>query len=83
MAATRIGLLLTGAMNRQESGRPILAVVLGVIVLQVITLIPFIGILSVVIASIWGAGSLAFIAYRGAGGHDVAAVESAPPAAAT
>jgi hypothetical protein len=79
VAATRIGSFATGAMNRDDAGRPILAVLIGVLVLQVVLLIPVIGALIVILASIWGAGSLAFIAYRGAGGHDVVTEANTPP----
>lgn len=80
VAATRIGSFLTKAMNQAQTGRPILAVVIGVLILQVVLIVPFLGGVVVFLASIWGAGSLAFIAYRGAGGHDVGARETPPPA---
>ena len=81
VAATRIGSFATGAMNRAEAGRPVLAVLIGVLILQVVLLVPFIGAVIVFLASIWGAGALAFTAYRGAGGHDmVTEGNTAPPA---
>jgi hypothetical protein len=78
VAATRIGTFFTGAMNRPETGRPILSVVIGVLALQVIVFIPVAGAIIAFLASIWGAGALAFIAYRGAGGAEVSPAESAP-----
>jgi hypothetical protein len=78
VAATRIGMILTGAMNRGDTGRPVLAVLIGVLVMQAIILIPIVGGVIVFLASVWGAGALAFIAYRGAGGAEVSPAESAP-----
>lgn len=79
VAATRVGSFLTGAMKRAEGGRPIVAVILGVLVLQVILLVPVLGGVLVFLASIWGAGSLAFTAYRSAGGREIAPEPSPPP----
>lgn len=76
VAATRLGSFITGAMNRPQSERPVLAVILGVLVLQIAILVPVIGGLAVFVASIWGAGSLAYTAYRAAGGREVAATQS-------
>ena len=65
VAATRLGLVLTGAINREPGGRPLLAAVLGVLVLQVVLLIPFLGGVIVLLASLWGAGALAAYAFLG------------------
>jgi hypothetical protein len=54
-------------------------VLIGVLILQVVLLVPFIGAAIVFLASIWGAGALAFTAYRGAGGHDPTPATPAPP----
>lgn len=80
VAATRLGLALTSAMKREPARRPILAVVLGVLIFQIVLLIPAIGGLLVFLASMWGAGSLAYTAYRGAGGRDVVSEPAPPPA---
>jgi cytoskeletal protein CcmA (bactofilin family) len=80
VAATRLGSWLTGAMNRPATERPVLAVVLGVLILQVLLLIPVLGAVIALLASIWGAGALACVAYRGARGREVAP-EPAPPVA--
>jgi hypothetical protein len=81
VAATRLGSLLTGALKQPEAGRPVLAVVLGVLLLQVILIIPVLGALAVFLAAIWGAGSLAYVAYRVAGGRDI--TPASTPAAGT
>jgi hypothetical protein len=83
VAATRIGSFATGALKADAASRPVVAVLIGVIVLQLVLLIPVIGAVLVIVASIWGAGSLAFIAYRGEGGHDPTPSPAAPPPAAT
>jgi hypothetical protein len=75
-------MILTGAMNRGDTGRPVLAVLIGVLVMQVIILIPIVGGVVVFLASVWGAGALAFIAYRGAGGQELVPADNPPPVAA-
>ena len=82
VAATRVGTFLTGAMKRPDTGRPVLSVLIGVLVLQVIVFIPLIGVVIVFLASIWGAGALAYVVYRSAGGKDVAPAGTPPPATA-
>jgi hypothetical protein len=80
VAATRIGTLITNKLDRGNGDHPVLAVLLGVLILQVLLIIPFAGWLVVLLASLWGAGALAFTAYRGAGGHGFG--EKTPPEAA-
>ncbi len=83
VAATRIGTLITGKLDRGDSTHPILAVLLGVLVLQVVLIIPAAGAIIVLLASVWGAGALAFTAYRGAGGRGFATDNPPPPQATT
>jgi hypothetical protein len=79
VAATRLGSWLTGALKQPDPGRPILSVVIGVILLQVILIIPVLGAIVVFLAAIWGAGSLAYMAYRAAGGRDISPASSTAP----
>jgi hypothetical protein len=73
VAATRLGTFLVRALKQQETERPVLAVILGVLLFQFILLIPAFGIFVIFVASIWGAGALAAIAFRSVKG------ESTPP----
>src|SRR5690606_32408274 len=82
VAATRLGSLLTNALKQPEERRPILSVVLGVLILQVILIVPVLGVIVAFIAALWGAGALAYIAYRAAGGKDIMPAREAPPEAA-
>ena len=78
VAATRLGSAITGALKQPEAGRPILAVVLGVILLQIILLIPILGAIIALLAAIWGAGSLVYVAFRAAGGRDITPAPEQP-----
>jgi len=83
VAGTRLGLAIVGLGSREVAEHPYLAAALGTFILQLLILLPFLGALIAIVAGVWGAGSLAFIAYRGAGGKgfdDAAAVAPPPPA---
>lgn len=74
VTATRVGIALTGAMNRESparaEGHPYLAAVIGVLVFQLVALIPVLGVLAVIVGGILGAGALlytAWSAWRGPG----------------
>jgi hypothetical protein len=85
VAGARLGLAITGRMGREQSGKPLLAAGLGVFILQLIAIIPFLGWLVVAIAGFWGAGALAYTAFAAAGGksfHGPSGSTSAPAAAA-
>lgn len=70
VAATRIGMLLSGALNRDAvSDKPILAVVLGVLLMQVVLIIPLLGGLVVFLATVWGTGALLAYAFQGIRGR--------------
>jgi hypothetical protein len=79
VAGTRLGMWLLSLGRREPGERPFLAAALGTLGLQLLILIPFLGILIAVVAGLWGAGALAFRLYRGAGGKDFEG-ETAPPA---
>jgi hypothetical protein len=65
VAGTRLGrALLELAGRRPLSGQPYVAATLGVIVLQIIVLLPFVGWAIGALAGIWGSGALAVTALR-------------------
>jgi hypothetical protein len=78
VAATRLGLAITGRMNRAYGEKPLLPAVLGVIILQIIGLVPFIGWLIVAIAGLWGGAALAYTAFAAAGGKSFDSTTPAP-----
>lgn len=81
VAGTRLGLAIVDLGGREVGEHPYLAAALGSLILQLLILLPFLGALIAIVAGVWGAGSLAFIAYRGAGGtgfEDTAPVAGQP-----
>jgi hypothetical protein len=82
VAGTRLGTLVLSAGGRERSGKPYLEAVLGVVLLQLLILVPLFGAIVVLLAAIWGAGSLAFVIYRGAGGKGFEPAESTTAAPA-
>jgi hypothetical protein len=68
IAGTRLGIWLLGLGGREPGERPFLAAGIGTLALQLLVLIPFLGVGLAVIAGVWGASALAFRLYRGAGG---------------
>jgi hypothetical protein len=68
VAGTRLGVAIVGGLGREAGERPLLGAATGLIILQLVVLVPVIGGLIVALAGLWGAGALAFIAYRAAGG---------------
>jgi hypothetical protein len=78
VAATRLGLAITGRMNRAYGEKPLLAAVLGVIILQIIGLVPFIGWLIVAIAGLWGGAALAYTAFAAASGKSFDSTAPSP-----
>jgi hypothetical protein len=68
VAGTRLGTFLLGLGGREQTGPPYLAAALGVLLLQLLVLVPVFGALAALLAGAWGAGALAFNIYRGAGG---------------
>lgn len=67
-AGARLGLAITGRMGRAAGDHPYAAVALGLLVLQLVGLIPALGWLVVAVAGLWGAGALALVAFRAARG---------------
>jgi hypothetical protein len=51
-----------------SGGHPFAASALGLLLLQIAVLVPFMGVLLALLAGVWGAGALAYLAYRAAGG---------------
>lgn len=83
VAGTRVGLAITrkGVEDPHDADvHPYLAAVVGLLILQVIALIPVIGWLIVILAGVYGAGGLALIAVRGVrgGGSSPAPSQPAP-----
>jgi hypothetical protein len=64
VTGTRLGIWLTGLMQRPASDHPYLAAFLGVLALQLIGLIPVLGWIVVAVAGLWGAGAIALLAWR-------------------
>jgi len=81
VAGTRLGgALFQLAGRRPPSGHPYVAVTLGLILLQIVVLVPVVGWLIGVLAGIWGSGALALVALRAWRGTPRA--EPSPPPAA-
>jgi hypothetical protein len=78
VAGTRLGLAITGRLNRESGDRPLLPAALGVIILQIIVLIPVVGWLVAAIAGIWGGAALAYTAFAAAGGKSFETTTPAP-----
>jgi hypothetical protein len=66
-----------------DTGRPFAAVTLGIVLLQLSVIIPIVGALIALLAGVWGAGALAYMAYRAAGGKDFGSSNGTPVIAAT
>ncbi|MGE0056953.1 MAG: hypothetical protein AB7P33_00760 [Dehalococcoidia bacterium] len=80
VAGTRLGMAIVKASGREAGPHPYLAAFIGLVILQVLILLPFLGAVVVFFAGIWGAGALAVTAFRGAG---FKGFSSEPPASAT
>lgn len=65
VAATRVGQLITERGRPEPRLHPYLAVVVGLLLLQIAGLVPFIGGFVVAVAGLYGGGALAYYAYRG------------------
>ena len=66
-----------------DTGRPFAAVTLGIVLLQLGVIIPIVGALVALLAGVWGAGALAYMAYRAAGGKGFGSSNGTPVIAAT
>lgn len=70
VAGARLGSALVGLTGREAGQHPFAATTLGLVLLQLLVLVPALGALMVLFAGVWGAGAVAVIAYRAAGGKD-------------
>jgi hypothetical protein len=67
---TLLGGVITGFFRKEQPGdHPYLAVFLGLLILQLVLIIPLLGWLVAMVAGLWGAGGLALVAYRAARGR--------------
>lgn len=78
VAGTRLGLAIVRAVGRGSGDHPYLAAFVGLLILQVIVLLPVLGALVVFLAGVWGAGALAVTAFKAAGGKGFDASSTAP-----
>lgn len=79
VAGTRLGMAIVKASGRDAGPHPYLASFVGLLILQLLILLPFLGAVVVFFAGIWGAGALMVTAFNGAGFKGF----SSPPAAAS
>jgi hypothetical protein len=77
VAATRLGGAITKLASAAPDSHPYAATFVGLIILQIVVLIPGIGWLVGGLAGVWGAGAIAFLAFRAARGGPPAV--AAPP----
>jgi hypothetical protein len=87
VAGARIGSLIADITGRGPGDHPYAATTLGLVLLQLLVLIPVLGALIALFAGVWGAGAIACHAYRSAGGKglpapDASKSEHQPPAPA-
>jgi hypothetical protein len=76
VAGSAIGKLV---LHRSDNtGRPFAATALGLVLLQLGLIVPVAGGIVAVLAGTWGAGALAFTAYRAAGGKGFSPEGPAP-----
>lgn len=80
VAGTRLGLAIVKVSGRQSGEHPYLASFVGLLILQLLILIPFLGVLVAFIAGLWGAGALAVTAFRAAGFKGVSTGQQAASA---
>jgi hypothetical protein len=83
VAAARLGGALIGLRGPDAGGHPYAATVLGVVLLQLLVLVPVIGAVVAVLAGLWGAGALAVGGYKAAGGRGVESSPGSDPAITT
>jgi len=71
VAGSRLGSAVVGRLGNQPGEHPYLATTVGISMLQALVLVPVLGAFVALVAGIWGAGALAYIAYRAAGGRSM------------
>ncbi|HXH20389.1 MAG TPA: polymer-forming cytoskeletal protein [Dehalococcoidia bacterium] len=80
-AATRLGMLVAG-QGGGESPHPYAAAAVGLLITQLVAIVPGLGALVVGLAGLWGAGGIALVAYRAARGTRRAPADAAASPAA-
>ncbi len=76
-AATRLGVWLVGLVGRAPGDHPYAAAGSGLLALQLLILVPFIGALIAGLAGLWGAGAIGLTAYRAARGRTATPAQTA------
>jgi hypothetical protein len=71
VAANRLGSALVARFGNATADHPFGATTLGILLLQLVLLVPVVGAIVAAVAGIWGAGALAYLAYRSGGGHSM------------
>lgn len=69
VAAVRLGLWITGAANREQPLRPYAAGLAGLLLLQILLILPGFGLLVASLAGLWGTGALTLMAWHGINGR--------------
>jgi cytoskeletal protein CcmA (bactofilin family) len=67
-AGTRLGMMIAG----RDAEHPYAAAAAGLLILQLLLIVPFLGALVVGVAGLWGAGAVALVAWRAARGTPAA-----------
>ena len=79
VAGTRLGLAIARRPASRRAATPTLRAFVGLLILQLLILLPLLGAVVVFFAGIWGAGALAVTAFRGAGIKGVRGRRLRPP----
>jgi hypothetical protein len=80
VAGARLGAALVGLAGRESGVHPFAATTVGVVLLQIVVLIPVLGAIVALLAGVWGAGAVAVSAYRAAGGKGFTPAAATPGA---
>jgi hypothetical protein len=67
-AGARLGSSILGRFGREPGNHPYAATALGIVILQLVLIIPILGLLVAFVAAVWGASSLVYVAYSATGG---------------
>jgi hypothetical protein len=78
VAGARLGGALVGLTGREVGVHPYLATFVGLLLLQLLVLVPVLGALVAFLAGVWGAGALAYLAFRAAGGRGLTPATPVP-----
>jgi hypothetical protein len=81
VAATRLGMAIVGR-GGADNARPFGAALLGVLIMQVLMLIPVLGFILALLAGLYGSGALALLMWRGIRGSGTTPTATTPPAPA-